>query len=203
MITFLLLLLIPVFSIIICMYIMTLITFIVNNEFDILMIILSFFTSIISIYIILKLLIHEKIANAFLLNLEPKFNTVIGLFSYVLLFLLGLASIINCFIHGINYFYFASGILLVILFIYALTEYFMKNESVIFKLDYIEKVNKKTNLLYFSNNDKKYEFYANSNIKYNKNKEYLCAFNKSSSNINKIIKEVVNEKNTKKSKKKC
>jgi hypothetical protein len=162
MIYLFILLLIPLFFVGMVMYVNTLYDFVINSNIDTVLLLVGVFISIISIFILFKLL-----------------------------FLLGIALIINAFIDSLSYSKLILGSSIVSMYLYIVYYYFIQKSVVMFKVEDMYKLNNDLYMVILYNKDiGKVETYELKS-KLKKNKTYKCLYNKGSNMILRISNEVI------------
>lgn len=185
------LLLIPLLCISFTLYIMSLYYFIINNDHNLLMILITVFVNIILSFFIIKIFIKTNEDIPSIMNLDKRSNLIHGYFSFINMFLYGISLIINSIIFKINIYNIITGIIIVILFIYITYEHVLRTDKIVLTLTGIDDTKKGLTCLYFcNNNDEMFEYYVKDNI-YKEDANYLCKIGKSSKCIKKILKEVI------------
>lgn len=191
MIYLFILLFIPVFFVGFVMYVNNLYEYMINNNLDTVLLLIGVFVSIISIFIIFKLLGLIDKEDVKLLKFQKRIDAYIGLLSFSLLFLLGIALMVNSFIGLLSYSKLILGTSLVCMYIYILYYYFLQRSVMIFKVEDMYKIKEDLYMVIFYNKEVgKVETYESKNT-LKKNKSYKCLYNKGSNIILKISNEVI------------
>ncbi len=185
------LLLIPLLCISFTLFVMSLIDFILNNNYNLIIILATVFINIVLSFFIIKLFIKSNDDIPKILNLDKISNLIHGYFSFINMFLYGLALIINSLLFKINIYNIITGIIITILFIYITFEHVFRTDKIVLTLSSIDDTKEGIKCLYFcNNNDEMYEYYIKEGT-YKEDAKYLCKIGKSSKSIKKIIKEVI------------
>lgn len=191
MIYLFILLLIPTFFVGLVMYINTLYDYIINSNLDTVLLLIGVFTTIISIFILFKLIGLIDKDDIKVLKFQKRIDAYIGIISFTLLFLFGIALVINSFIGTLSYSKLILGASLVCMYLYIFYYYFLQNSIVIFKIEDMYKISDDIYMITLYNKDiGKVETYETNN-KLKKNKSYKCLYNKGSNVILKISNEVI------------
>jgi hypothetical protein len=191
MIYLFILLLIPLFFVGMVMYVNTLYDFVINSNIDTVLLLVGVFISIISIFILFKLIGLIDKEDIRLLKFQKRIDAYIGLISFTLLFLLGIALIINAFIDSLSYSKLILGSSIVSMYLYIVYYYFIQKSVVMFKVEDMYKLNNDLYMVILYNKDiGKVETYELKS-KLKKNKTYKCLYNKGSNMILRISNEVI------------
>ena len=192
MIYLVILLLIPIFFVGTVIYVSTLYEFMMQNSLDTVLLLIGAFASLISSFIILKEIGLLDIHDYKIIRFQRKIDGFIGLFSFTLLFLFGIALVVNSTLTTINYPKVIFGIAIILFYSYVLYYYMFKRFIYLFKLESITKVNDKLYILSFENEKQGLQdYYTNTKEGFKKGKSYKVAFSKANNNISKVISEVI------------
>ena len=179
-----LLLIIPVFSVGLVLYITNLYDFFITGNFDELLFIISMGLSVVTGYFIPGLFVNLiKSKNIKFLNNKNKYLIISNYISLILLFILGIALLYRG-ILNLNYGQLIFGIGITFLFFYGTYAYFICYEEDDFILKVIYTMNS-YNELHFENEDVSIVYYTDSN-KYKENQRYVLKYNKYINSIKKI-----------------
>lgn len=154
--------LIPIFCIGLVMYVMTLYNYAILNTLDVPLLTIGFLIVMILSFFIIKLIFKTLPHNAQYLNKEQNSSTIYNIFSFAIMFLLGLSIFIKSFNGEFNIFDCVIGILMVSLSTYVISAYFLSFGHEGLKLIDIEIVDDKIKCLKFE--QEKYgiiEYYTN------------------------------------------
>ena len=165
--------------------------FMFNNHFDTVLLIIGLFTSILSSYFGLKEFALLDTNSSFIKKLQSRIDSLIGVFSYTLLFFFGVSILVNSLINTIDYTKIFVGSCIIFLYLYVVYINFIYKQEEVFKLIDINKLDEKLYVITL-NNDKigLIDYYTNSKEGYKKNKVYKCKYNKYNNKITKVINEV-------------
>ncbi len=179
-----LLLIIPIFSIGLVLYIANLYDFLLTGNFNELLFIISTAISVVTSYFIPTLLVNSiKSKSIKFLNNKNKYLITSNYISLILLFILGIALLYRGLLN-INYTQLLFGIGIISLFVYNTYVYYFYYEEDAFILKNIyEKDGYKE--LHFINDDLSIVYYTNDN-KLKENKQYVLKYNKYTNSIKKI-----------------
>ena len=179
-----LLLIIPIFSIGLVLYIANLYDFLLTGNFNELLFIISTAISVVTSYFIPTLLVNSiKTKSIKFLNNKNKYLIISNYISLILLFILGIALLYRGLLN-INYTQLLFGIGIISLFVYNTYVYYFYYEEDAFILKNIyEKDGYKE--LHFINDDLSIVYYTNDN-KLKENKQYVLKYNKYTNSIKKI-----------------
>ena len=179
-----LLLIIPIFSIGLVLYIANLYDFLLTGNFNELLFIISTAISVVTSYFIPTLLVNSiKSKSIKFLNNKNKYLIISNYISLILLFILGIALLYRGLLN-INYTQLLFGIGIISLFVYSTYVYYFYYEEDAFILKNIyEKDGYKE--LHFINDDLSIVYYTNDN-KLKENKQYVLKYNKYTNSIKKI-----------------
>jgi hypothetical protein len=179
-----LLLIIPIFSIGLVLYIANLYDFLLTGNFNELLFIISTAISVVTSYFIPTLLVNSiKSKSIKFLNNKNKYLIISNYISLILLFILGIALLYRGLLN-INYTQLLFGIGIISLFVYNTYVYYFYYEEDAFILKNIyEKDGYKE--LHFINDDLSIVYYTNDN-KLKENKQYVLKYNKYTNSIKKI-----------------
>ena len=179
-----LLLIIPIFSIGLVLYIANLYDFLLTGNFNELLFIISTAISVVTSYFIPTLLVNSiKSKSIKFLNNKNKYLIISNYISLILLFILGIALLYRGLLN-INYTQLLFGIGIIYLFVYNTYVYYFYYEEDAFILKNIyEKDGYKE--LHFINDDLSIVYYTNDN-KLKENKQYVLKYNKYTNSIKKI-----------------
>lgn len=179
-----LLLIIPVFSIGLVMYITNLCYFFSTGEFDEIIFIISMVLTVPTSYLIPYIFTNIiKSKNINYLNNKNKITIISNYFSMILLLLLGIALLYRGIIN-LNYTQIIFGVGIVLLFGYGTYTYFIHFDEKEFILKSINRVND-SNELTFVNNDITITYYTNDN-EYVGNQKYVLKYNKYINSVKRI-----------------
>ncbi len=186
------LILIPLLCITVSLFIMSLFNFITINEFDIVLISTTMFLNLILSFLISHLLIKTSKNNSrILLNLENRFLSIFGFYSFNIIVLFGLALIINSLIFQVNIFNLVIGSMIIIFYIWIFFSYIVINKNKVLNITVVDKINNYIDLLYLSDETQEYELYVKHDETYTEGSSFLCKFNPMSKEVRKIIKRVI------------
>lgn len=185
----LILVFIPVFFVGIVIYLTTIYAYAFNNELDVVLLLVGLFSTLISSFVILKTFALMDSKNHKLIKLQHKVDAIVGLFSFTLLFLFGVALIINNFYLSFNVGKLIIGIMLVLFYLYIIYYYFFTRKKEVFILTDITKVNKYYKLSFKNDKLGTKEVYVKDKDKYKKDKSYICSYSEIYNDITKIISE--------------
>lgn len=187
-----LLFLIPILCISMSLYVVSLVSYIVMNSFDVLLTSVTAFISIVVSFFVIKIFIRDNEHIAFVMNLDRRSSLIHGYFSFFIMFLFGISLITNSFVHSYNLANLAIGFMFILLFLYVTFESVLKSQKQVLKLVDIDDIDENLDRLVFEDKtNQEYEYYVRKNSIYNVNKDYLCKIGKSSKLIKKIEKEVI------------
>jgi hypothetical protein len=179
-----LLLIIPVFSVGLVLYITNLYEFFVTGNFNELLFIISMSISVVTGYFIPCLFVNLIKSNKIkYLNNKNKYLIISNYISLILLFMLGIALLYRGLLN-LNYGQLIFGIGIIFLFFYGTYAYFMQYEEDDFILKVIYTMNG-YNELHFVRDDISIIYYTDSN-KYKENQRYVLKYNKYINSIKKI-----------------
>ena len=182
----LLLLIIPVFSVGLVLYITNIYYFLVTGDFDELMFIISMVLSIPTSYFIPQIfinLIKSKSIN--FLNNKNKYLIISNYFSIILLFILGI-SLLYRGILNLNNAQIIFGVGIILVFVYCTYTYFAYYEEQEFTLDFIYPGDN-CKEFHFTNEECTLSYYVEINDnKYKENHRYIIKYNKYINSIKRI-----------------
>ena len=186
------LILIPLLCITVSLFIMSLFNYVTMNELDIIMLSITMFFNLVLSFAIGHLIIkNNKDSSAYLLNLENRFLSVFGFYSFNIIVLFGIALVINSLLFSVNTFNVIIGLIIIIFYIWIFISYLIMNQNKVFNITVIDKINDHIDLIYLSDESGEYEFFVHHSKKYIEGSSYLCKYNKMSREVRKIIKEVI------------
>jgi hypothetical protein len=192
MIYLLILIFIPIFFVGTVIYGSTLYEFMMNGELDMVLLLIGLFASLISSFIILKEMSLIDLNDYKIIKFQRKIDGIIGIISFTLLFLFGVALIINSSVISFNYTKMFVGISIIFFYIYVIYYYVFNKNIYVFKLVSITKINDKLYLLQFENKEQGLQdYYFNTKDGFKKNKSYKVSFSKANNNIHKVLGEVI------------
>lgn len=192
MIYLLILLLTPVFFVGAVIYGSTLYDFMMTGELDMVLLLISLFASLITSFIILKEMSLIQLNDYKIIRFQRKIDGIIGIISFTLLFLFGIALIVNASVVSFNYAKMFIGISIIFFYIYVIYYYIFNKSIYVFKLINITKVNDKLFLFQFENKEQGLkEYYFDKKEGFKKNKSYKVSYSKANNNIHKILGEVI------------
>ena len=192
MIYLLILIFIPIFFVGAVIYGSTLYEFMMNGELDMVLLLIGLFASLISSFIILKEMSLIDLNDYKIIKFQRKIDGIIGIISFTLLFLFGVALIINSSVISFNYTKMFVGISIIFFYIYVIYYYVFNKNIYVFKLVSITKINDKLYLLQFENKEQGLQdYYFNTKDGFKKNKSYKVSFSKANNNIHKVLGEVI------------
>lgn len=192
----LILILIPILFIFISLYIGCLNTFIIDNNMNTIILLISVLSMIIISFLLFKNIINIDKNNSNLYNINKKSDLYHNYFSILISLIFGICLTIYAFIYN-KYMYLIISIFIIILFIYfTYISFFMYKKEEFELLDIIEIKENRVYKLVLNNKEYGIVNYYTNNNKYKIDSIYICLYNKKTKIINKIcnIKEdVVNE----------
>lgn len=192
----LILILIPILFIFISLYIGCLNTFIIENNLNTIILLISVCAIIILSFIILKNIINIDKNNSKLYNINKKSDLYHNYFSLIISLIFAIYLIIYAIIYT-KYIYLIISIFIIILFIYfTYISFFIYKKEEFQLIDIIEIQENRVYKLVFSNKEFGLINYYTNNNKYKLNCTYICSYNKKIKIINKIInikEDVINE----------
>lgn len=192
----LILILIPILFIFISLYIGCLNTFIIDNNMNTIILLISVLSMIIISFLLFKNIINIDKNNSNLYNINKKSDLYHNYFSILISLIFGIYLTIYAFIYN-KYMYLIISIFIIILFIYfTYISFFMYKKEEFELLDIIEIKENRVYKLVLNNKEYGIVNYYTNNNKYKIDSIYICLYNKKTKIINKIcnIKEdVVNE----------
>lgn len=185
---------IPVLLFGIISYGYTLINYITTSSLDAVWLVVSVISLFVSIFLIL-LNLPNKIKNTkFLLNLENKSNALFSYISIVILFLFGIALLLNCMITEFNLLGLIGGVAITLVFFYATYIVLLEKSTVVFEVQNKD-VHENTKLYCVDLVNDEYgliEYYTEDPSKLIREKSYSFVINKYTNRVIKVNNEVIN-----------
>lgn len=183
------LILIPILSMIFCLYIMTLYNF-VTSEVTLPIIVGIIFGLIMITYLLLILITKGKTKSYKIYELEERLIAVHGYISLIYLFLFGNSLLLKSILVKADFLQFGIGILVNLIYIYSTYVYIIKRDKKTLSLVEIAKLKEKVYILSFMDDTNIYEFYTDDIKYYRENKSYVCTINLTTKKIYKIVENV-------------
>lgn len=180
------LILIPILSMIFCLYVMFLYDFITNAA-TLPIIVGIIFGLIMITYLLLISIIKNKDKSYKIYELEDRLIFFHGYLSLIYLFLFGISLLLKSLLVQLNILQFGIGILIIIIYLYSTYVYIFKRDKKILTLIDIEKEKEKVYNLSFMDDKVIYEYYTDDSTKYRENKSYVCTVNLTTKKIYKIV----------------
>lgn len=187
-----LIIIIPIFCIGLVMYIMTLANYAFNNSLDVPLLTIGLLIVIVFSFIIIKLFYKNLPKTARNLNAEQNSNTIYNIFTFILMLLFGLAIFFKSFTQKFDFLDCAIGIVMVIISLYAINNYFLNFEECVVKLIDIEEYDEKIDCLKFEHEKYGELEYFTSNKDYKTDEVYKVKLNRKT----KIISTIKNKVHT-------
>ena len=190
MLYILILLLIPVFFVGIVIYTCTIFDFMLHNKLDMVLLLIGVFSTIISSFFALKEFSLLDIKNKNIIKLQKKVDALIGIFSFTLLFLFGVALIVNSILFKMDFSKLLLGIMFVSFYVYVIYYYVIQKKVYVCTISDITKVSDDLYLVLFNNKEIGVnEYYVKDKKGLKKDKSYKVYY----SNANKCITRILNE----------
>ena len=192
MIYIVILICIPIFFVGLSMYMYTIYDFIINNNLDVALMLVSVFATILTSYLSLKEIGLLESNSYKVVKFQSRIDSIIGLVSFTLLLIFGIALIVNSFINTMNYSKLLIGLSIVFLYIYVIYVNFLYKKEYVFKIVSIDKLGDKLFLVTLDNKTTGLvEMYVDNKNGIKKDKSYKCYYNNLNKRLIKIINEVV------------
>ena len=192
MIYIVILICIPIFFVGLSMYMYTMYDFIINNNLDVALMLISVFATILTSYLSLKEIGLLESNSYKVVKFQSRIDSIIGVVSFTLLLVFGISLIANNFINGMNYSKLLIGVSIVILYTYIIYINFLHKKEYVFKIIGIDKIGDKLFLVTLDNKTTGLvEMYLDNKNGIKKNKSYKCYYNNYNKRMVKILNEVV------------
>ena len=186
----LILVFIPFFFVGLVVYCATVYQYALNGNLDVVFVIGGLLASLISSFIILKTFALMDLKGILFNRIQKRIDAIIGLFSFTLLFIFGIALIVNYIKVTPNIAKIILGIGICVFYLYIFYYYVLNKKRYLFTLKDITKINDKSYLFTFENEKQgNKEYYVKKKEGYTKGKKYICSYSTLFNDISRIIKE--------------
>ena len=185
----LILVFIPVFFVGIVMYLTTVYAYAFNNDLDLVLLLVGLISTIISSFVILKTAALIDFKSHKLIKLQSKVDAIVNIFSFTLLFIFGVALIINSVNNNMNVGKLIVGVGLSIFYVYVLYYSLFARIKETFELVDITKYNKVYKLSFENKEHGSKNIYVKDKGNYEKGSKYICLYSVMFNDITKIVKE--------------
>ena len=195
MIYLLILLFVPLFFVGVVTYTSTVYEYIFTNSFDTVLLLIGIFASIISTFVVLKSILFIDKEDYLLIKLQERVDAFIGIISFTLLLLFGIALVVNTFVNNMVYSKLLIGVAIIITYLYVIYYYFIQKKLYVCNVIDVTKMKDKLYCVTVENKDLGIkEIFYKKDPMIKKNKLYNCYYNKGCNVLVKITNEVIEVK---------